>query len=103
MATVFFFYFLRDAADAAEFERTVVNDVLPDALAHPTVLDWKLHRAVDWPGASAEYADYVCVVPVSDLAVWSQDASESIAKTHGALAGLVKHIAMTPAVEVGAD
>jgi|SRR5271170_5253685 len=101
MPTVFFFYFLRDPADAEEFERTILNEVVPAALAHPTVLDWKLHRAVEWSGASRDGADYVCVVPVADLSRWSEDASDSIAQTHGGLDGLVKRIAMAPTVAVG--
>jgi len=69
--------------------------VAPAARSEQSVLDWKLHRKLDWPGSSDDEPDFVCVVDITDLRVWSDGASDSIARTHGALGDLVERIAMT--------
>jgi hypothetical protein len=73
----------------------ITTEVKPAALAEESVLEWKLHRSVDWPGSSDDRPDFVCVVDITDLRVWSDGASDSIVKTHGALNDLVRRIALT--------
>jgi hypothetical protein len=92
---VFFHFYLRDDVEAPAFEGSMLGGVRPAALAEESVLSWSLHRTVDWPGSSAEGPDYVSVVDVTDLDVWSDGAAESIESTHDALAPFVRRIAMT--------
>ena len=99
MPRVFFSYHLRDPAAADEFVERIEAEVEPAALGQESVLGWRLHRSLDWPGSSDDRADFVCVVDVSDLRAWSE-ASESIASTHGALTALVKRITMTVTSEL---
>lgn len=103
MSRVFFSYFLRDAASAEEFERQILRDVAPDALAHQTVQGWTLHRTMPWAGGSFASPDYVCVVDVTDVRRWSEEASDSIVVTHGGLGPLVKKIDMAVTDEVVAE
>jgi hypothetical protein len=95
MPRVFFSYYLADAGAAEEFVRRITAEVAPAALGEETVLDWRLHRALDWPGSSDDRPDFVCVVDITDLQAWSDGAADSIVATHGGLAALVKRIAMT--------
>jgi hypothetical protein len=101
MSIVFFSYFLQDGASGEEFEQRIMADVAPAARAHESVLDWRLHRTVPWPGSSDEGADYVSVAEVTGLPAWSADAAESIAHTHAKLRDLVRRITMTATDEVG--
>jgi hypothetical protein len=95
MATVFFSYFLAEGISGEDFERRILAEVAPVALAEESVLDWRLHRTIDWPGSSDAGADYVCLVCVTDLPAWSEGAPESVMQTHGALSDLVHRITMT--------
>ena len=101
MPRVFFYYYLRDPAQADEFTRRMWHEVAPAALGEQTVIDWKLHRSLDWPGSSDDRPDFVSVVDISDLQFWSDGASESITRTHGRLTNLVKRIAMTVTADSG--
>jgi hypothetical protein len=100
MPTVFFAYFLKDAASGEEFEHRILRDVAPRALAEETVEAWNLHRTTGWPGSSDDAPDFICVVDVADLDLWSLDASASISETHGGLGPLVRRIAMFVTVDV---
>jgi hypothetical protein len=98
---VFFSYSLRDPAEADQFIERINREVAPAALAEETVLDWKLHRSLDWPGSSDDRPDFVCVVDIADLRVWSDGASDSITRTLGGLSDLVRRIAMTVTADPG--
>ena len=100
MPTVFFSYFLHDAVIAEEFEERILRDVAPRARAEESVERWTLRRVTGWPGSSDDAPDYICVVEVSDLGLWSSDASASISETHGLLGPLARRIAMTVTVGV---
>jgi hypothetical protein len=92
--TVFFLYFLRGTAVREEFEQRILRDVAPRALAGETVESWRLQRTTGWAGGSDDAPDYICVVEVADLDLWSMAASASISETHGSLGALVRRIAM---------
>jgi hypothetical protein len=83
MPTVFFSYFLHATVLAEEFEERILRDVAPRARAEESVERWTLHPANGWPGSSEDAPDYICVVEVSDLQLWSSGASASISETHG--------------------
>lgn len=100
MARIFFSYFLKDATVSEEFESRILRDVAPRALAEESVERWTLHRTEVWPGSSDDAAEYICVVDVADLDLWSSDASESIVESHGSLGSLVRRIAMAVTVDV---
>lgn len=102
MPTVFFSYSLHADTDAAQFERQILTDVAPRALAEESVQQWLLHRVTPWPGASEDAPDYVCVVDVGDLRSWSAQAAGSIAESHGDLGGLVARISMVVSEDVQA-
>jgi hypothetical protein len=102
MPSVFFSYFLNSAAVRAEFELRILRDVAPRALAEESVEAWTLHRTSAWPGDSDDAPDYICVVEVADLDLWSLEASASISETHGSLGSLVRRIAMVVTVAVPA-
>jgi hypothetical protein len=95
MPRVFFSYYLSDPAAADTLANRLETEVGPAARGEESVLNWKLHRTLDWPGSTEDEPDFVCVVDITDLRVWSDGASDSIARTHGALSGLVKRITMT--------
>jgi hypothetical protein len=95
MPRVFFSYYLADPTTADVFVERIETEVAPAARAEESVLDWKLHQTLDWPGTTDDEPDFVCVVDITDLRVWSDGTSDSIARTHGALGGLVKRLAMT--------
>jgi hypothetical protein len=101
MPRVFFMYYLRDPAASSEFIERAEREVAPAALGEESVLDWKLHRSLDWPGSSDDRPDFVCVVDITDLRVWSDGASDSITKTHGGLNDIVRRIAMTVTADPG--
>ena len=94
MASVFFHYFLRDGASAEEFEQQILGHVAPRALAEQSVENWSLHRNGRWPGSSDHAPDYICVVEVGDLRLWSSDAAESITESHGTLRPWAREIDM---------
>jgi hypothetical protein len=94
MPRVFFSYYLHDPAAADALVERLETNVEPAARGEQSVLDWKLHRKLDWPGSSDDEPDFVCVVDIADVRLWSR-ASDSIASAHGALGDLVKRIAMT--------
>jgi hypothetical protein len=71
MPTIFFSYFLHDAAIAEDFEERILRDVAPRARAEESVESWTLHSAQGWPRSSDDAPDYVCVVDVADLELWS--------------------------------
>jgi hypothetical protein len=100
MATVFFHYFLREDADAGQFEQQILTAVAPRALAEASVESWVLHRCEPWTGASDEIPDYICVVGVANLPLWSGESAESIAESHGELGGLVREIGMVVSGEI---
>lgn len=100
MPTVFFSYCLHDAVRAEDFEERILREVAPRARAEESVESWTLHRVNGWPGSSDDAPEYICVVEVSDLGLWSSDASASISETHGSLGPLARSIAMTVTVEV---
>lgn len=56
-----------------------------------------LHRTEPWPGGSDGVPDYICVVEVTDLSLWSAGAAESIIESHGSLGSLVQEIGMVVA------
>ncbi|MBV9310377.1 MAG: hypothetical protein JOZ73_06080 [Solirubrobacterales bacterium] len=95
MPRVFFSYYLRDPERADEFATKMQEEVAPAAFAEESVLDWKLHRSLDWPGSSDDRPDFVSVADITDLRLWAGGASDSILTTHGALGDLVKRISMT--------
>lgn len=95
MPRVFFSYYLSDSGTAERFVDAMHDQVAPAARAEQSVLAWNLHRTLDWPGSSGDEPDFVCVVDISDLRRWSDEASDSIVRTHGALNDLVARIAMT--------
>ena len=101
MPRVFFSYYLKNPTAPDRFVERIEREVEPAALAEETVLDWKLHRRLDWPGSSDDGPDFVCAVDVTDLLGWSDGASDSIAKTHGGLNDLVRRIAMTVTADPG--
>jgi hypothetical protein len=95
MPRVFFSYYLRDGAAVDLLFERLKTQVAPAARGEVSVLDWKLHRKLDWPGSTDNEPDFVCVVDIADLRVWSERASDSIVSTHGGLGDLVERIAMT--------
>lgn len=97
MATVFFLYVLGAGSDPAEFERRIMADVAPRALAEESVAGWTLHRGEPWPGTSDDGPDYVCVVEVESLERWAHGTAESISESHGGLGPLVHRIQMVVA------
>jgi hypothetical protein len=102
MPRIFFSYYLVDAGAAEEFVRRVASEVAPAARGEESVLDWRLHRTLDWPGSSDHRPDFVCVVDITDLRAWSAGAADSIVSTHGGLGDLVKRIAMTVTADAAA-
>ena len=101
MPRVFYSYYLSDSGAAEPFVEAMRTDVGPAAIAEETVLNWSLHRTLEWPGSSDDAPEFVCVVDVADLRTWSDTASDSIGRTHGALTRLVKRITMTVTDDVG--
>jgi hypothetical protein len=101
MPTVFFSYYLRDPTESDQFIERINREVAPAALAEETVVDWTLHRSLDWPGSSDDRPDFVCVVDVTDLRAWSGGAADSITSTHGGLNDLVRRITMIVTADPG--
>jgi hypothetical protein len=95
MPRVFFSYHLRDGAAVDALLEWLNTQVAPAARGEASVLDWKLHRKLDWPGSTDNEPDFVCVVDIAELRAWSEHASNSIVSTHGSLGDLVERIAMT--------
>ena len=95
MPRVFFSYYLSDPGAADRFVHAMTEHVAPAARAEESVLAWNLHRTLDWPGSSDDEPNFVCVVDIADLQRWSDETSDSIMRTHGALRGFLKRIAMT--------
>lgn len=100
MPTVFFSYYLKDRSTTGEFERQIFRDVAPRAMAEESVEAWTLHRIQSWPGGSDDAPDYICVVEVFDLELWSSDAAASIAESHGSLGASVRRVAMAVTVAI---
>jgi hypothetical protein len=95
MPHVFFTYKLRDPADAEELERRLATEIAPAALAVATVLSLTLHKAIDWPGSSADASDYIEAIEVADLERWSDEVADAIVELHGSLRPLLAESGMT--------
>ena len=100
MPTVFLSYYLHDRSTLEDFEGHIFRDVAPRAMAEESVEAWTLHRIRSGPGGSEDAPDYICVVEVSDLRLWSSDASPSVAESHGSLGPLTRRIAMAVTVAI---